>query len=292
MAAAKAQFFLDYVNSVPPSYDPVTKTHYAPIQAEWSWGGQFLTKGVQTTPGLARGALLNTGVYITNSQVAHVCDFTFNLNTDFSLTALVPNLGLITGAIKNGKNAAANIMRAAIAQLNRIFRIAIDVLLGALNFDATGTLSFAFSALKNIARKINEKLEEAAQIIADIAMVYYLIEELKQIEEWINSLEDRVRKILLNCLFNFQKVGESVSKQFQTSLAAAQAAATVKLETEEQAPQANTTEVDNFINSLVKEPKNLDVAEVTGQIDSVVAEAQVATADVSFADKKDNSESV
>jgi len=290
--AIQAQFALDYVNSAPGSYDPVTRTINAPIQAEWKWGGEFLTKGVQTTPGIARGALLNTGVYITNSQVAHVCDFTFNLNTDFSLTALIPNLGLITGAIKNGKNAAANIMRAAIAQLNRIFRIAIDAILGALNFDATGTLSFAFSALKNIARKINEKLEEAAQIIADIAMVYFLIEELKQIEEWINSLEGRVKQILLNCLFNFQQVGESVSNQFKTSLAAAQAAATVNLETEEQAPQANTKEVEKFIESLVYEPANLDTAQVTGQIDANVAESQVATADVSFADKIDNSESV
>jgi len=291
MAAIKAQFALDYVNAA-PGYIDSTGHIVTPTKAEWAWGGEFLTKGVQTTPGIARGALINTGVYITNSQVAHVCDFTFNLNTDFSLTALVPNLGLITGAIQNGKNAAANVMRAVIAQLNRIFRIAIDAILGALNFDATGTLAFSFSTLKDIVRKINEKLEEAAQIIADVAMVYYLIQELKQLEEWINSLEGRVRQILLDCLTNFQNIGKSIAGQFEKSLTDTQSAVTNNLTTESNAPQANTTVIDSFVNSLVYEPVSLDTTAVTGQIDAVVAEAKVASADVSFNDKKNNSEKV
>ena len=115
---------------------------------KWSWTGSFAVGGVQTTPGIARGALINTGVYITNSQVAHVCDFKFRLSTSLSLTALVPNVGILLGAIKNGKNAASAAIRTAITKLNELFRLAIDAILGSLNADVTGLISANFSFLK------------------------------------------------------------------------------------------------------------------------------------------------
>ena len=249
---------------------------------KWSWTGSFSVGGVQTTPGIARGALINTGVYITNSQVAHVCDFKFRLSTDLSLTALVPNLGILTGAIKNGKNAASAAIRTAITKLNELFRLAIDAILGALNFDVTGVISTNFSFFKEKVREFNEKLKVVAQVLADVSMVYFLIQEIQQIKDWINSLPDRVKKILEDCVLNFNSAIASVGTQFSTSLSQTQNLLTLGLVNEDEAPQPTT------ITTYVTDPLNSNLDGLSSSIVSGIESGKAAAADY-FGSKFSNS---
>jgi hypothetical protein len=250
---------------------------------KWSWTGSFAVGGVQTTPGIARGALINTGVYITNSQVAHVCDFKFRLSTSLSLTALVPNVGILLGAIKNGKNAASAAIRTAITKLNELFRLAIDAILGSLNADVTGLISANFSFLKEKVREINEKLKIAAQVLADVAMVYYLIQEIQQITDWINSLPDRVKKILEDCVLNFKTAVASVGTQFTTSLSQTQNLLTLALVNENEAPQPTT------ITTYVTDPLNAKIDGLSTSIVSGIESGKAAAADY-FGAKAENSD--
>ena len=248
----------------------------------WAWAGSFSVGGVQTTPGITRGALIDTGILITNSQVAHVCDFKFRLSTDLSLTALVPNLGILTGAIKNGKNAASAAIRTAMTKLNELFRTAIDAILGALNADVTGLVSANFSFLKDKVREINEKLKTAAQVIADVAMVYYLIQEIQQITDWINSLPDRVKQILQDCVLNFNSAIASVGTQFTNGLDQTQNLLTLALLNETESPQPTT------VTAYVTDPLNAKIDSLSSSINSGIESGKAATADY-FGSKFNNS---
>lgn len=249
---------------------------------KWAWNGSFSVGGVQTTPGITRGALIDTGILITNSQVSHVCDFKFRLSADLSLTALVPNLGILTGAIKNGKNAASAAIRTAITKLNELFRTAIDAILGALNADVTGLVSANFSFLKEKVREINEKLKTVAQVIADVAMVYYLIQEIQQITEWINSLPDRVKKILEDCVLNFKSTIASVGTQFKNGLDQTQNLLTIAALNETEAPQPTT------ITTYVTDPMNSKIDDLSSSINSGIESGKALVADY-FGSKLNNS---
>jgi len=248
---------------------------------KWAWAGSFSVGGVQTTPGITRGALIDTGILITNSQVSHVCDFKFRLSTDLSLTALVPNFGILLGAIKNGKNAASAAIRVAITKLNELFRLAIDAILGALNFDVTGLVSANFSFLKEKVREFNEKLKIVAQVLADVSMVYFLIQEIQQIKDWINSLPDRVKKILEDCVLNFNSAIASVGTQFSTSLEQTQNLLTLAL-VSETAPEPTT------ITTYVTDPLNSKIDGLTSSIVSGIESGKAAAADY-FGSKASNS---
>ena len=247
----------------------------------WAWAGSFSVGGVQTTPGITRGALIDTGILITNSQVSHVCDFKFRLSADLSLTALVPNFGILLGAIKNGKNAASAAIRVAITKLNELFRLAIDAILGALNFDVTGLVSSNFSFLKEKVREFNEKLKIVAQVLADVSMVYFLIQEIQQIKDWINSLPDRVKKILEDCVLNFNSAIASVGTQFSTSLEQTQNLLTLAL-VSETAPEPTT------ITTYVTDPLNSNIDGLSSSIVSGIESGKAAAADY-FGSKASNS---
>lgn len=248
---------------------------------KWAWAGSFSVGGVQTTPGITRGALIDTGILITNSQVSHVCDFKFRLSADLSLTALVPNFGILLGAIKNGKNAASAAIRVAITKLNELFRLAIDAILGALNFDVTGLVSSNFSFLKEKVREFNEKLKIVAQVLADVSMVYFLIQEIQQIKDWINSLPDRVKKILEDCVLNFNSAIASVGTQFSTSLEQTQNLLTLAL-VSETAPEPTT------ITTYVTDPLNSNIDGLSSSIVSGIESGKAAAADY-FGSKASNS---
>ena len=291
--AIQAELSLDYVN-YKPATGPTLEMNPNPNAsnglyvsdfgkpAQWAWGGSFSTKGVQTTPGIARGALINTGVYITNSQVAHVCDFKFRLNANLSLTALVPNVGILLGAIKNGKNAASAAIRTAITRLNQLFRTAIDAILAGLNIDATGVLSTNFSFLKEKVREINEKLKIAAQVIADISMVYFLLKQLDEITNWIKSLPAQVQQILEECVLNFKAGIASVGAQFANGFAGTEAELTAAYNNENNAPQPTT------ITTYVTDPVNANIDKLSASINAGIESGKAAAANY-FGPKFSNS---
>lgn len=181
-----------------------------------SWyAGSFNTPGAQSSPGLARGALVNTGIPVTNNNLTHICDFRFIFSSGISLSGLVNPVKAFQQAINQGKNAAANAIRIALTQLNTGFRTAINALLSGMGADPTGLLSLQFSLAKDVVRKINEITKKIAQMVADIATVYYLVEGLQQIIAWIQSLPDQLKSILKNCLLNFQNSVNATIASFE-----------------------------------------------------------------------------
>jgi hypothetical protein len=250
----------------------------------WPYNGSFNVAGTQTTPGISRGALINTGVYITNSQVAHVCDFKFNLTSALSLDALIPNLGILAGAIKNGQNRAAAAVRTALAKLNQLFRAAMDAILKGLNLDITGVFSAEFSLAKKIVREINEKIKVIAQIVADVSFVYYLIKDIEEIVKWIENLPERTKIILKECLTNFTTSVGNIPDILKGNLENAQASITNSIvnaltENQGQAPQPTS----QFVSAIV-DPVNTKIDNLTSQISGSV-EAGTAKASAGFGSK-------
>jgi hypothetical protein len=254
----------------------------------WPFNGSFNTAGTQTTPGITRGALINSGVYITNSEVAHVCDFKFNITGGFSLSALIPNLGLILGAIKNGKHAAAAAIRAVLARLNQLFRLAIDALLSSLNLDITGVFAAQFSLAKKIVREINEKIKVIAQIVADVAMVYYLIQGIKDIVNWIKSLPSKIQKILIECLTNFTNSVGNIAKQVTGSITNTQNSITSSIANALTADQGNAPQPSSAISKAISDPVNANIDSLNSTISNGIAAGKAAVANT-FANQKANS---
>ena len=196
----------------------------------YPWGNSFLPIGAPTTPGLSRGQLANTGVHFTNTDLSHACDARFILNGNFSLTELsLPNLGILAAGIQNGKMAAAKAIQVAMATLIGEFRISIKAILITLNADPSGESSRIFSVLKKKTREINEKLKTASQMLTNISFVYYMIQDLEQIVQWIESLPAKFLAIVKDCLTNFNKSLSSVKDQITGTLSATQTSLTQSL---------------------------------------------------------------
>lgn len=255
-------------------------SYYKPV---WSWNGRLLTDGEVTTPGIARGALINTGVYITNSQIAHVCDFKFNLTVDLSLSSLIPNLGIIAGAIKNGQNAAAAAIRVAMSKLNQLLRVALDTILSGLNLDLTGVISANFSGAKQIVREINEKLKEIAQVVADVAMVYYLIQSIEEITNWIKNLPEEISRILTECLTSFTTSVGLIKEQVAGTLNEATSKITIDLQNSLYVDESKSPE-PGIIATVITDPINSKLDGLTSMIRNSVDSGQ-ATASNNFGQK-------
>jgi hypothetical protein len=131
-------------------------------------------------------------------------------------------------------------------------------------------------------REINEKLKIVAQVIADVAMVYYLIQEIQQITDWIKSLPDRVRKILEDCVLNFNSAIASVGTQFSTSLSQTQNLLTLGLVNENEAPQPTT------VTTYVTDPLNAKIDNLSASINSGIESGKAAASDY-FGTKYSNS---
>ena len=175
-----------------------------PPQWPAAFGGNYLTQGIQTSPGIARGALTNTGIASTNANLAHVCDFKFQL--DINIGALIgADLSALVGAIKAGKLAAANLVRASIMQLQQEFNAAISAILSLLNLtDVSGVASLSVSLVYDTGIRVQEIINQAAQILYDVSLVANLVKDLEQIVAWIESLPAQLQNLLKQCLVNFQ----------------------------------------------------------------------------------------
>jgi len=268
--------------------DGVVKEKSPPV---FSFGGAYLTTGVQTTPNLARGVLTNTGTAFSNANLAHACDINFIL-TGFNInaTGLFPNFGMITAAIQNGKNAAASVVRGAMSKLIAGIRLAINAIIVSLNLDPSGVLATAFSRYKKIIRDINEKIKQIAQIAADAAFIYYLVQEIQQVINWISSLPAKLAAMFKDCLTKFVSSVKGIPTQLTSSLHQAQAAFSSGLQSSLTAAQgaAAGVTVDSAIISAISDPLNSGV----NSINSAIANAQSSAASTlsgSFANQKSNS---
>jgi hypothetical protein len=168
-----------------------------------SWNGTFLTVGNQTTSGLTRGALIYTGINVTNANLTHSCDFKFQFpNLGLNLSAIDP-VAAVKKAIAKGKLAAKAAIQMAMTVLNNTFRTAMKSLLAGLGLDATGLFSTSFSVAKGVLQNINEIVNKILRYVTTASTVYYLLQDLQQVITYISNLPAQIKNILQQCLANF-----------------------------------------------------------------------------------------
>ena len=211
-------------------------------------GGFYYNSGSQTTPGLARGSLVNSSLLNNNKDLSHVCDFKFDFSLGISISGLTNPFTQIANAIKNGKMAGANAVRAAVGQLQQAFRVGIQALLAALNFDPTGQISLTISVGKSLVRKLKAITDQIAQIVYDISLVQSIVTNLQQIVTWIQSLPGQIQKLLQQCLTNFQASLTNTTN-------------TIK----------NATNIKNQVNSIVQQASNASAADSANTSASMMA---------------------
>jgi hypothetical protein len=176
---------------------------------------KLIQPGKPTTPANAYTAN-NTILSWTNNNLAHGCDFRFLIDIgDLGIGVLENPIKLIQDAIKGAKNKAAAIIRTLLAQLLSGFRIGLKAITVSLNLDPTGQLSAAFSKVREVIRTINYYSRKLAEIVGEIALVIALVQELKQIVEWIKSLPAKILGLLRDCLATFLGAIKSATSQIQ-----------------------------------------------------------------------------
>jgi hypothetical protein len=155
-----------------------------------------------------------TMVAVTNSDLVHACDFRFLINFgDFNIGTIENPITLIKQSIANAKNKAAAMIRMLLAQLLSKFRLGLKGIIIALNLDPTGNLAKIFSDVKDAIRTINYYSRKLAEVIGNVALVIALVQELKQIIEWIKSLPKKILALLRDCLLTFQNAVKSATSQ-------------------------------------------------------------------------------
>ncbi len=159
--------------------------------------------GVQTTSQLARGYMPGSAIAIMNGQTAHVCDFKFIFNVDINLFGGINPVTAIQNAIRRSQLKAAQRLRNLVQDAAREFRAAIDAILKAIGFDPSGQLSLYFSTGKNILRKIQETIEYIAEKLEIVLEWVFFAQQVAQLIQWIQSLPERVKNLLLSCLTQF-----------------------------------------------------------------------------------------
>jgi len=162
--------------------------------------------GEPATPRLARGDLANSIIKLTNNNSQHACDFKFLINFgDLNIGVIDNPVTVIQNAIKEGKNKAAQIIKALLGQFMDGVRAVLTALNATLSLDPSGLYSAAFDAARDIIRRINKITKKIAEYVATAAMYVYLVLELKQIVEWIKQLPNYIKKLLQDCLNTFNK---------------------------------------------------------------------------------------
>ena len=174
------------------------------------------TVGQPTNVPISRGVVAGTGIALTNADLAHVCDFRYKFDFDIGLAGLTNPVTAITNAIKNGKNNASNFIAMLIRKLGETFQKAIKAVIAAMNLDPSGQLNVIYASLKFKLQDINDLIEDIAYYVEIASTVYYLIQDIQQIITYLNSLPDKLKKMLQDCIAQFT----AGAKAFGASIAA------------------------------------------------------------------------
>jgi hypothetical protein len=216
----------------------------------------------------ANGTMLS----VTNSNLTHSCDFKFLINfADLNIGIIQNPITLIEQSIAQAKNKAAAIISTAIAKIVEDFRIVIRGVIVTLNLDPSGQIAKAVSTARYYVRQINYYSKRIAEYIGTAALVVSLLQELRQIIEWIRTLPAKVLALLQDCLATFTKGITDATSQISTvaqqvggSLTTAfvelqETAESTVAAIEEQVAEAN---VPNTIIVLVTSPADANMAAV------------------------------
>jgi len=225
---------------------------------QWPYEGNPGKPGIQTVPFLARGAVKYTAISLANNNLTHACDISLTIpSINISIGSLTQPLTDILASIKTGKNRAAAIIRASMTALINEFRTALDEIIVAIGFDPTGLSNISITLGKDLGRQLAAKLKSIQQYIEDAAMYYFLIRDIQQIIQWIQTLPDKIKAIIQQCIANLQKSFDTVANQIKsigTNLTGQVNAATAQL------ASTLTTSATALQNSLQTQNSNLDPA--------------------------------
>lgn len=181
---------------------------------QWPYTGDPGKAGVQTVPFLARGAVQYTAINLANNNLTHACDLSLTIpSISLAIGALTQPLTDILASIKTGKNRAAAMIRASMTALINEFRTVLDEIIVAIGFDPTGISNISITLGKDLARQLAAKLKTIQQYIEDAATVYFLIRDIQQIVQWIQTLPDKIKTIIQQCIANLQKSFTTVANQ-------------------------------------------------------------------------------
>ena len=162
-----------------------------------------VAKNPTTNSYISKGIVAGTGISLTNSSLAHVCDFRYQLDFNIGISGLINPVTAITEAIKNGKNNAANFIAMMIKKLNDTIRTAVKALVKAMNLDPTGQVASVYAIVKAKLDDINTFIKQIAEYVEIAATVYYLIRDINQIVDYLKSLPARFLAIVQDCITRF-----------------------------------------------------------------------------------------
>jgi hypothetical protein len=162
-----------------------------------------VAKNPTTNSYISKGIVAGTGISLTNSSLAHVCDFRYQLDFNIGISGLINPVTAITQAIKNGKNNAANFIAMMIKKLNDTIRTAVKALVKAMNLDPTGQVASVYAIVKAKLDDINTFIKQIAEYVEIAATVYYLIRDINQIVDYLKSLPARFLAIVQDCITRF-----------------------------------------------------------------------------------------
>lgn len=161
------------------------------------------TLGVPTIGALARGDIANTKVAITNSTLAHSCDFRFFVDLQLDLGLPINPVTAMQEAIRSGKNKAALAMGVIMRQIAAQLRKVINLLLSAIGLDKTGELSKIFSYSKDIFRQVNYYIKEAAKVVEMASFYYNFVKDITEIVDYLKKLPDYLKSAVQGCISQF-----------------------------------------------------------------------------------------
>jgi hypothetical protein len=187
----------------------------SPIKTDLPKGQVAGGVGQPTTAPLARGVTAGTAIAMANANLAHACDFRFELNMDIGLGTLVNPVTAIQNAIKAGKNRAAEMTRFLISQINDGLRLLMKGIILALGFDPTGQVSISVSYAKDLFRKVNEITKKIAEKVENISFVVNMIKDVQQIIDYLNSLPAKFKAIIKECILKFLAAIQNIIDQFK-----------------------------------------------------------------------------
>jgi hypothetical protein len=170
-------------------------------------------KNPTTNSYISKGIVANTGISITNSSLAHVCDFRYQFDFNIGISGLTNPITAIQNAIKQGKNNAADIIRFLIAKLNDEIKLALQALIKAMNLDPTGQLSTLYATIKFKLDDINDYIEKIAEYVVIASTIYYLVKDIEQIIAYLKSLPARLLAIVQDCIARFLNGAKAFAAQ-------------------------------------------------------------------------------
>jgi len=145
--------------------------------------GNAATSGQPTTPGTAAGSLVNTTLDRMNNSLAHVCDFSLEIQKN--------------NALKKFLVAQAKAIRDGIRAVMRALGLS----------DATGQYQWLFDKLRAATRELKWIQKNVIQPIIDFEKyVIEYIQKIQQIIAWILTLPARLLALLQDCLQKLYKL--------------------------------------------------------------------------------------